>query len=317
MARRKTIVAAEPVGPEFDGKTPTALVAVERQMNVDREQREIVVRELAERIGYQLPADEANPDLIQRDIAANMRRSVEACLEVGRGLTVLKAVCAHGEFFPRIDALGLDKYVASRFMQAAAKFSKLPMSATLTKAIGGQSKLFEMLVLDDEQLDELILTGQTGELDLDDVATMSVKELRAAVREARQKIDAKDDVASKNQKTIQKLQEQIARTKITPEFLAQEALEDLGKRSVVSIAHISADLRFGIDAAIAAIDEHGADRQTVLQACTSALENVAAALRSLAADYSLEPRIAEEIDPSWAHVLDVENRRKGHGKHNA
>ena len=42
---------------------------------------------------------------IQRDISANMRRSVEACLEVGRGLAVLKAACGHGNFVARLDVL--------------------------------------------------------------------------------------------------------------------------------------------------------------------------------------------------------------------
>ena len=46
-----------------------------------------------------------------------------------------------------------------------------------------------MIVLDDEQIEELALTGHTGELDLDDVATMSVKELRAAVRKERVETD--------------------------------------------------------------------------------------------------------------------------------
>jgi len=322
MARRKTIVAAEPVGPQFDGTTPASLVAAERQMNLDREKLDIEVRQLAERIGYQLPADETSPDLIQRDISANMRRSVEACLEVGRGLIVLKAACAHGEFFPRIDALGLDKHVASRFMQAANKFSKLPTSATLTKAIGTQSRLFEMLVLDDEQLDELALTGQTGELVLDDIATMSVKELRAAVREAREQIDAKDEVAAKNQKTIQKLQEKLSRDKPTPEFLAQEVLDNLGKESVQCVAGIVAGLRSAMSAALdfdmSAQDSY---QHVAQQACASALENVAAALRSLAADFGIEPRTAatDAMDPSWAHVhAELANADgKGHGKHNA
>lgn len=310
MARRKTIGVAEVVTSKAVVAMPAALVAVERQKNLDAEKLDIEVRALAERIGYQLPADETNPDLIQRDIAANMRRSLEAVLEVGRGLIVLKQVCVHGDFRSRLDGLNFDYSLAAKFMSAAQKFSKVELTPLLKNSVATQTKLFELLVLDDEQLDELALTGQTGELALDDVATMSVKELRAAVRETREKLDAKDEVAAKNQKTIQKLQETIARQKITPEFLAKEALEDLGKRAVQTVAQISADLRFGIDVAIAAIDEHDADQQVVRQACASALENVAAALRSLAADYGIEPQMsAAAMDPSWAHVLETDGQR--------
>lgn len=122
--------------------------------------------------------------VIQRDISANMRRSVEACLEVGRGLTVLRAACDHGSFTARLDVLWIEPRVAQRFMATSRKFSNATTSSLL-KAAGTQSKLFEMLVLDDEQLEELELTGQTGELKLDDVASMSQKELRAALRELR------------------------------------------------------------------------------------------------------------------------------------
>ena len=67
------------------------------------------------------------------------------------------------------------------------------------KAAGNQTKLFELLVLDDDEVEELALTGQTGELKLDDIACMSVKELRKALREARADNQAdKELLAEKN-----------------------------------------------------------------------------------------------------------------------
>lgn len=200
---RRKLDQAEAVGPQFVSATPPALAEKERQMVVAHEAQEATVRAVAAQLGYQLPAEATDPDLIQRDIAANMRRSVEACLEVGRGLLVLKAACDHGEFGQRIDALGIEARVAQKFMQSAAKFPNASSTALL-KAAGNQTKLFEMLVLDDEQIEELELTGQTGELHLDDVATMSVKELRAALREAKETAAAKDRlIADKNAKLDQ------------------------------------------------------------------------------------------------------------------
>ena len=196
----------------------------ESALTLAQAQHDSAVRAVAQQLGYQLPMDHIDPDLIQRDIAANMRRSVEACLEVGRGLRVLKEACTHGDFTLRLDVLGLDKYVAARFMQAAGKFSKLPTSATL-KALGNQSKLFEMLVLDDEQLEELELTGQTGELALDDVATMSVKDLRAALRKER-KISARQEEVNKelNAEAIQlKLKGKVVAHTSWPEALVPVA----------------------------------------------------------------------------------------------
>lgn len=199
MARgRKAATAVIETPPEPNPEVLDADLKALDAVVVAGQQQDAAVRAVALQLGYQLPADCTDPDLIQRDISANMRRSVEACLEVGRGLRVLKEACAHGEFVARLEVLGIDKHVASRFMQSAAKFSKLPSTATL-KAIGNQTKLFEMLVLDDEQIEELELTGQTGELALDDVATMSVKELRAACRELREQKKAQERLlADKN-----------------------------------------------------------------------------------------------------------------------
>lgn len=178
------------------------------QLAVIRNEQDTLVRAVAARVGYQLPGDSVTPDLIQRDIAANMRRSVEACLEVGRALVVLKQACPHGEFLMRLDGLGIDARVAQRFMHAGLKFSNAA-STPLLAAIGNQTKLFEMLVLDDEAIEELALTGQTGELQLDDVATMSVKELRAALRANRQDLAATEKVLSDKQTHITKLERKL------------------------------------------------------------------------------------------------------------
>lgn len=185
MARTSSSPNAPAQLPEILPARVTSIEAAQTATALVLSENDTRVRAVAMQLGYQLPADCTDPDLIQRDIAANMRRSVEACLEVGRGLRVLKEACGHGAFIARLDVLGIETRVAQKFMASAAKFSNAA-STPLLKAAGNQTKLFEMLLLDDEQIQELELTGQTGELSLDDVATMSVKELRAAVRQARQ-----------------------------------------------------------------------------------------------------------------------------------
>jgi hypothetical protein len=187
--------------PEIDiqsvAQESSALTAV----SIAEQQQSARVRAVALRVGYQLPADAIDPDLIQRDIAANMRRSVEACLEVGRGLSVLKEACPHGQFLSRLEVIGLDRKVAAKFMQAVEKFSNVSSTRHFAAAIGSQTKLFELLVLDDDQIDELVLEGETGPLKFDEVDSMSVKELRAKVRAAKQEHEAMQRLlADKNAK---------------------------------------------------------------------------------------------------------------------
>ena len=184
----------------------TVIEQTQDALAVEDQQMQARVRAVALQVGYQLPGDCIDPDLIQRDIAANMRRSVEACLEVGKGLTVLKAACLHGNFLARLEVLGVDRKVAAKFMQSAAKFANVSSTRHLTEAIGNQTKLFEMLVLDDEQIEELEQDGHTGSLSIDDVATMSVKELRAAVREAKAEKEANKKLLENKNKQIDKLE---------------------------------------------------------------------------------------------------------------
>ena len=171
-----------------------------------------MARAVAASVGYELPADATDADLIQRDIRANMTRTVQACMEVGKGLLVLKTLCGHGNFTARLEVLNIENRVAQKFMASAKRFSNAALTPLLTAA-GNQTKLFEMLLLDDEQLEDFELLGQSGELTLDDVSQMSVKELRSAVRALKGDADANDkllaDKSAKIDSLNRKLKKQV------------------------------------------------------------------------------------------------------------
>ena len=98
-------------------------------------------------------------------------------------------------------------------------------------------------MLDDEQIEELELTGQTGELSLDDVATMSVKELRAALREERSERQADKDVLAKKTARIEKLEREKAR-------LARQEPEEALKRLHAEAGDVVAEIRALINGAL-------------------------------------------------------------------
>ncbi|MGP8484689.1 hypothetical protein ACT2FY_01570 [Paraburkholderia fungorum] len=74
----KAIVA--PAEDDFDLEKLEVADQAARQLAAYQGEQDALVRATAAKIGYLLPADATDPDLIQRDISANMRRSVEACL---------------------------------------------------------------------------------------------------------------------------------------------------------------------------------------------------------------------------------------------
>lgn len=253
-------------------------------------QHESAVRAVAASMGYQLPADCTDADLIQRDIAANMRRSVEACLQVGMGLRVLKAACQHGEFMARLDVLGIEGSVARRFMDASSRFSKRASTHVLGAA-GSQTKLFEMLVLDDEQIEELELTGQTGELSLDDVASMSCKELRAKLREARAEKQAVERVLQTKNQQIDKLQ--LVQV-LPPDQLFDELVK---KASSITVDALGA-IRGGVRASLVAINAHGG-RGTNDVVMAGLVGQLQAELNALREEFNL-PDVSNAADAALA-----------------
>lgn len=295
MSRTKTETTS-PAAVELLPAAATRMETTQNELSVLDQQQATRVRAVAASMGYQLPADCTDPDLIQRDIAANMRRSVEACLQVGMGLRVLKETCQHGQFVARLDVLGMEYTVATRFMQAATRFPKVATSQLL-KATNSQSKLFEMLVLDDEQVQELELTGQTGELKLDDVATMSVKELRAKLREARAEKQAVEKVLQTKNQQIDKLQ--LVQV-LPPDELYQEVKK---KASAVSNDALGA-VRGGVRQALIAVKDapgEGPSKTVFMAALVGQLQAEINALReefnlpdvSTAADQELAAEVAQ------------------------
>lgn len=287
------------------------LTAAQHQVATLTAEHEHQVRAVAAQLGYQLPADCTDPDLIQRDIAANMRRSVEACLEVGRGLRVLKEACGPGNFIDRLDALGIDRFVAAKFMQSAAKFASLGSNSALTKALGNQSKLFEMLVLDDEGIQELELTGQTGELTLDDVATMSVKELRKALRESRENLSAKErvmaDITAKNNQLATELAKK-------PKVIVMQPVEEAKqlRQEVVATAYeVEGTLQGTLRKAFADLEKLAQQTGEDHRGFTAALvRNLEVTLMAIRSEFHL-PELHPDQLPGWQSLLGLDDLAEG------
>jgi hypothetical protein len=139
------------------------------------------VHALALQLNYQGSTDPGALENTARDASEYLGKSIYM---LGSCLLLLKEASGHGNFLQALGRIGVSQDSAGRYMAMARRFSNSATSRNLEKL--GFSKMTELLPLDDEQINDLTSVGQTGELALDDVATMSVKELRAAVRKERQ-----------------------------------------------------------------------------------------------------------------------------------
>lgn len=204
---------------------------------------------LATQLNYQ---GSLAPESLENGAREAIRRINMGVFELGAYLLLLREACGHGEFAFSLERLNLEPRAAQRYMQVTRRFSANASLKTHLEGIG-KTKLLEMLVLDDDQLDELACTGMTGELALDDVATMSVKELRAAVREAREERQADQALLTKKNARIDKLERDVRRIKQQPQ---DEAWASLQREAVSVMNDARGAVIGGLRQALVALNNH-------------------------------------------------------------
>ena len=179
MARNTTPAPASKEAPFIEDAARSDIAAANQLAVAKLEQNERVSA-LAQQLGYQGSTDLGALENSARDATEYLGKSIYA---LGTCLLLLKEGSPRGQFLPALERLGISPDSAQRYMAMARRFANTATSRHLEKL--GFSKMTELLPLDDGQIEELAGLGQTGELALDDVARMSVKELRAAVRKER------------------------------------------------------------------------------------------------------------------------------------
>lgn len=185
---------------------------------------------LAEQLGYE---GSLTVGALEDEIRFYQRRSVEAVLELGKRLIILRELTPHGEFSKRIELLDISDRMAQKFMAATLKFSNAN-SNSLLEAAGTQTKMLELLALDDGEI-EALENGETVRgLNLDKIDTMSVRELKAALRDREADLEAKDQVLAEKNKKLDEMDKKLRRKVDLPSW--DERVGDLnGELSMISL----------------------------------------------------------------------------------
>ncbi|MDA8449814.1 DUF3102 domain-containing protein [Acidovorax sp. GBBC 3332] len=195
---RKPLPAAVQVGPDFVGETPADMAAQEagarQALALIGEQ----VAAMAQELGY---VGALTVGTLEDEIRFYQRRTVEAILETGKRLLLLKQITPHGEFSQRVEILGFSERTAQRFMQAAAKTAKSAKLADLAGQVKSASAFLELVTHDDDVLDNL--------KDFDDIDRMSASELRAALRQAEQDVKFAEDKRAKAEDRADKAEKKL------------------------------------------------------------------------------------------------------------
>lgn len=196
---RKPSQAAEMIDPTT-GAHDAQISKSATELALWREQGAINARAVAQELGYDGPI---NLDILQQGIIESKVRIGSELFAIGRGLLLIREQCEHGDFLARLEALDIDPRAARKYMQVTLKFSKRSTSAVLAGL--GKSKLLELAMLDDEALDVLESDGTVLGFKPDELDQMTVKEMRAKLREALATNAATDKLLASKDKKLNEL----------------------------------------------------------------------------------------------------------------
>lgn len=235
-------------------------VTVVSENNVNQHAQKLGM--LATQLGY---AGTLTVGALEDEIRFYQQRTVEACLELGKRLLLLKEMTPHGEFKQRIAMLNIHERTAQRFMSASLKFSKSD-NLSLLKAVGNQSKLLELLVLDDDEVKALEQGGSIGDINLDDIDRMTASELRKALRDARSNETAKDNIIKKKDEKLNELDATLTKlqapakvkekAETAKQQLSQSALSEM-QSATLTLSNDIARFTNRCQAVAETIEEHG------------------------------------------------------------
>lgn len=249
---------------------------------------------ISAQFGYHLAY---NRDRMVDEVRHYMGESARTMLEAGARLALIRSQEPHGEWDDVCQSLNLERRTANRMIAAASKFSNGTTSSQLEQL--GTSKMFELLLLDDDDADLLVNGGAVEGLgSADDIAKMTVKELRGALRDMREDSKAKDAVLAKKSELIDKLQTKQAKLKPpTPDEQCGQLRREISDWAHHAEAIIRGTMRDGIEQLFHHALENGGNHDEFVAGVVAQLDRALTELRG-----TLLIKSAPDADPTpeWA-----------------
>ena len=241
---------------------------------------------LATQLGYE---GALTVGALEDEIRFFQRRSVEALLETGKRLLLLREITPRGEFDGRVELLGMSRRSAYRFMQASFKTSNSANLALFSTQVKSASAFLELVTHDDDVLENLA--------EIDEIDRLSAGQLRAALREAKAEAKANQDILDKKNAKIDKLERDKKRIQSVP---ASEALAELQREATTMMNDALGAVRGGLRQALLALMNdfvmNGEDHTLFMAGLVG---QVQADLTKLREDFNL-PDVSNAVDAELA-----------------
>lgn len=160
---------------------------------------------LAEHIQAAQPPVPRDIEVITKEILDAKQRTVESILAIGQGLLEAKTLLSHGEWLPWLtERVDFSEATAQNYMKLARRFSNPETFRDL-----GYSKALVLLALPDKTMDEFIEVPHVVDGEEKTVSDMSVRELKAAIRERDEALKAVEQ-AKADQKAADEAREKMS-----------------------------------------------------------------------------------------------------------
>ena len=198
---------------------------------------------LARELGYE---GALTVGALEDEIRFYQRRSVEALLEAGKRLLLLKEVTPHGEFEQRVEMLGFSVQSARRFMSAARKTAKSLTVSVLAGQVKNQKAFLELITHDDDVIEEVAK--------FDDIDRLSASQLRDKVRELKADKEADQKLLEKKNQRIDDLER---KTHAFERQAPDEKLEALMKEASAMARDAMGSIRGNLRQALIALSQSG------------------------------------------------------------
>ncbi len=262
---------------------------------------------LATQLGYE---GALTVGALEDEIRFFQQRTVEAVMELGKRLLILKEITPHGEFNKRVEMLNFTPRMAQKFMSAVLKFSKTNSSSLLQKA-GNQTKLLELVTLDDDEIQVIEQGGSIGEVSLDSIETMSVRELKDELRKIKADKEAGDLLLQKKDQKINELDAKLTklqspaqikkRAESEEQLIAAKALEE-ATSACLTMHNDTVRFKNTVNSVLDTINEHGLyNIQEQLEALVvSAFQQIA----QTSVEFGIQIDFETMVNPAWLPPAD-------------
>lgn len=286
MARQKSTTTTEVIDA---GVNQVALAAATTALTE--------VSEKALQLQQTFGLESLDPATLSHEIGGLIQQTGRALFAMGGRLCALRVILPKDEWHQALDRLGFSPRVAARMMNSALKCVGADGQGRERLMALPQSKVLELVALDEDKLDELEETGSIGQLQLefDEIDRMSSSELRKKIRELEQATAAKDKVIAKKSAEIDRLHVDAERTvtEDTEAATAQAQVTALRDATTAAEQALLALANAVADVADQATQPH------VTTAAHTAVEYIAQALADLIQRHAIPVQFDEMVTPDW------------------